>query len=201
MYSIRYTGLVVASLLLCACSPAPEASSNAAQQTVVDVAPEAAPAIVYDTATTIEELMTAIVMPRAGHLWNAVSYVATAEGITETMPQTDEDWTALRNSAVTLIEAGNMLMIPGREILSSEFDPATANFQLTPDEITQLLADDPMPWQGYAQQLQEYTRTTLQAIELRDVMGLQEFGAEINEACEGCHATYWYRPPGTMVPQ
>ena len=198
MVSMR-KNLLPISLLLCACAPAPqEVAPATATEAVVPAQSDAVP---YDTTITIEDLMTAIVMPNAELLWNSVSYIATAEGVTETMPQTDEDWTALRNSALTLIEAGNMLMLPDREILTSDFDQSTAAFQFTPDEIKQMLADDPAPWQDYSQQLQEFTRMTLQAIEMRDVMGLVEFGAEINEACEGCHATYWYRPAGTMVPQ
>ena len=27
----------------------------------------------------------------------------------------------------------------------------------------------------------------------RDVLGLIETGARINNACEGCHADFWYR--------
>lgn len=144
--------------------------------------------------------MTDTVMPNAESLWNAVSYVATAEGVTESQPETDADWAALRDSANALIAAGDELLNTNREILTSAFDPSTARYQFTPDEIKQLLAEDPEPWRAYVQELQDTTRMTLQAIERRDLMGLVEFGAEINEACEGCHATYWYRPPGTMVP-
>jgi hypothetical protein len=187
--AVRYALLFASPLLLAACTP-PE------QQAEVEVPlAQSQPALAPgDNTQTIEELMTDIVMPEAEQLWNAVSYIATEAGVTETMPQSDEDWAQLRDSANALIAAGDQLMDTNREILTSEFDPATANYQLTPDEIKQLLADDPAPWQGYAQLLQDTTRMTLQAIELRDVMGLQEFGAEINEACEGCHAAYWYRP-------
>jgi hypothetical protein len=145
--------------------------------------------------------MTKIIMPNADHLWRAVSYVANEQGVTETSPQTDADWSQLHDSATALIAAGDELMNTNREILTSDFDASTASFQFTPDEIKQLLAEDPLPWQAYAQQMQESTRMTLQAIEFRDVMGLVEFGAQINEACEGCHAAYWYRPQGMMAPQ
>jgi hypothetical protein len=180
------------ALLIClgaaACAPQEQAEDLAA--TTADLATDTTPFSV----TTVEDLMTDVVMPNAELLWKAVSYIATAEGVTETMPQTDEDWTTLRDSANALIEAGDELMNTNREILTSEFDAATARFQFTPEEIKQMLIDDPAPWQNYVQLLQETTRMTLQAIELRDVMGLQEFGAGINEACEGCHAAYWYRP-------
>jgi hypothetical protein len=145
--------------------------------------------------------MNSVVMPNVEELWTAVSYVATEEGVTETQPDSDADWQRLRTSALTLVEAGNMLMIPGREIMNPDAGTDTAGFQLTGEEIRQLIEQDPQTWLFYAQQLQETTRRTLQAIELRDVMGLSEWGAQINEACEGCHAEYWYRPQEEMVPQ
>jgi hypothetical protein len=154
-----------------------------------------------DDSSSVEELMTESVMPTIDHIWRAVSYIANAEGVTETKPETDEDWSRLRESAFALIAAGDELMDTNREILSGEFDQATASFQFTPDEIKQLIADNPQPWQSYIQQMQDTTRMTLQAIELKDLVGLQDFGAQINEACEGCHADYWYRPPGSMAPQ
>lgn len=145
--------------------------------------------------------MTNTIMPSAEALWRAVSYVATDTGVTETAPQSDADWAALRDSANALITAGDDLQDTNREILTSAFDPGTTDFQLTPDEIRQMLAENPEPWRNYARQMQESTRMTLQAIEFRDLMGLVEFGAQINEACEGCHATYWYRAPDMLLPQ
>ncbi len=201
MSAVRFASVLACFLLLSACTPAPQDSVPVVETPAQTANPVASDTIPYDTTNTLEDLMTGLVAPSAEQLWNAVSYIASAEGVTETLPDTDEEWIQLRTSALTLIEAGNMLMIPGRAILTGAADPATAGFQYTPDEIAQLLTDDPQAWQSYAQQLQETTRMTLQAIELRDVMGLQEFGAEINDACQDCHAQYWYRPQGVMAPQ
>ncbi len=199
MIHVRFPKLLACVLVLTACTPAPQ-EPLAVEATLTPV-PAAVQASPYDTDNSIEDLMTSLVMPNAELLWNAVSYIATAQGVTETMPETDDDWTRLRASAITLIEAGNMLMVPGREILTNGGDPAAAGFLLAPDEIALLIADDFQSWQGYAQSMQESTRMTLQAIELRDIMGLTEWGAEINEACDACHAQYWYRPLGVMAPQ
>ncbi len=194
MNTARSTKVLAYSLLLSACTPAPQDPVVVAAPDVEIPAPLASP-----PATTIEELMNELVMPSAQQLWNAVSYVATEAGVTETLPDTDEEWSQLRTNALALIEAGNTLMLSGLQV--GEGDPATAAFQDTPDEIAQLLTDNPQSWQSYIEQLQESTQLTLQAIEFRDVMGLQDFGGQINEACEGCHAQYWYRPQGVMAPQ
>lgn len=162
--------------------------------------PPAGEAVSADMAT-VEDLMRHAVAPSAESLWRAVSYVATDAGITETAPQSDEDWNRLRDSANALIAAADELMITEREILTNAFDPATASFQYSPNEIRDMLTEDPEPWRNYARLLQDRTRMTLQAIEFRDLMGLVEFGAQINEACEGCHASYWYRPPEMMMPR
>lgn len=196
MTSVRHAQLLACSLLLTACTPAPQEPPAAVEAPAPTVAPvplvaEASP---FDTGSSIEDLMTALVAPNAEALWNAVSYVVTAEGATETLPQTDADWEKLRASAIALIEAGNMLMVPGRAILSGKESAESAGFQLSADEIAQLIAEDAQTWDAYAQRMQESTRLTLQAIELRDLMGLTEWGATINEACEACHAQYWYRP-------
>ncbi|HEY0963023.1 MAG TPA: hypothetical protein VGE69_11770 [Pseudomonadales bacterium] len=182
-------------VLLAACSPEAPVSEAPAQSSRPSA--QALPA----DAPTVEDLMTDTIAPGAESLWRAVSYVASEDGVTETSPQSDDDWNRLRDSANALIAAGDELLVTERGILTNAFDPATVTFQYSPDEIRQMLAEDPEPWRNYARQLQETTRMTLQAIEFRDVMGLVEFGAQINEACEGCHAAYWYRAPGVMVPQ
>jgi hypothetical protein len=197
MISFRiFASLFGALVLLSGCTPEPEQPTSVEPPSVLQ--PEA---VINTDSGTVEDLMTDRVIPNAEHLWRAVSYVANEQGVTETAPQTDADWSQLRDSANALIAAGDELMNTNRAILSSEFDPSTVSFQFTPDEIKQLLAEDSQPWQAYVQQMQDSTRMTLQAIEFRDVMGLVEFGAQINEACEGCHAAYWYRPPGMMAPQ
>ena len=190
----------VTVVLLAACSP--EAPVTEAPVENPQSLPAQSPSAQTSPADarTVEDLMSNTIAPGAESLWRAVSYVASEEGVTETAPQSDEDWNRLRDSANALIEAGDELMITEREILTNAFDPATAAFQYSPDEIRQMLAEDPEPWRNYARQLQETTRMTLQAIEFKDVMGLVEFGAQINEACEACHAAYWYRAPETMVP-
>jgi len=42
--------------------------------------------------------------------------------------------------------------------------------------------------------MQFFTRTTLETIEEKDLLGLMETSAAINNACQGCHAEFWYRP-------
>src|SRR5687767_12282538 len=59
-------------------------------------------------------LMQAILDPAADGLWESVGWVITAEGTQEIYPRTDEEWTAVRNAAVTVVESGNLLMMAPR---------------------------------------------------------------------------------------
>lgn len=172
MIDTSATKVLILCALCCACAPPEQEAAGAA-------------------APSVEDLMTNVVMPNADNIWTAVSYVATADGVTETQPETAEDWEALRASANALLDAAAALSDTNREI--GEVDPSTTDYQYTPDEIVDLLAENPEPWQEYLREMQETTQLTLQAIELKDLVGLQDFGARINAACEGCHAEYWYR--------
>ena len=120
--------------------------------------------------------------------------MATIDGVQEDVsPQTNEDWATLRTSAITLVEAGNALLIPNRTT-----DPADPNieypeYMYTSEEIQALTETNRDVWRSYIQEMQFSTQATLEAIERRDVLGLIETGARINNACEGCHADFWYR--------
>ena len=149
----------------------------------------------FDTDTSVLTLMNAIIQPSALELWQAVRYVVTAEGVEEDIhPQTDEDWFRLQASAIRLIEAGNALLIPGRVMDNAPLDPDYPDYQYRPEEIQALVESDAENWRAYIKQMQFFTRTTLETIEEKDLLGLMETSAAINNACQGCHAEFWYRP-------
>ena len=188
-------------LLLTACSSEEETAVPAADpETPPAAAAQEAPApaadsgAVYDSASSIRALMNGMVETNARQVWHAVRYVVSEQGVEEeTVPQTDEDWRRLRDAALVLIEAGNSLMLPGRAVAHPEEIAETPEFQYRPEEIAARIAADPEGWRFFLQQMQFATRETLAAIERRDVLALIERGAVINEACEGCHAEFWYR--------
>ncbi len=111
----------------------------------------------------------------------------------ETIPQTQEDWDALRANAIALIEGGNALMLPGRRIDTSA-TVTTPDFQFTPQQIEQMLIDDPDNWIINLQTMQDSVLQTIEMIDKKDILGFTERGAIINESCETCHAQYWYKP-------
>lgn len=166
-------------------------TGEALQQTAANSNPDE----YFDTDTSVLALMNAIIQPSALELWQAVRYVVTAEGVEEDIrPQTDEDWFRLQASAISLIEAGNALLIPGRVMDNAPLDPDYPDYQYRPEEIQALVESDAENWRAYIKQMQFFTRTTLETIEEKDLLGLMETSAAINNACQGCHAEFWYRP-------
>src|SRR5262249_48896692 len=62
----------------------------------------------------VKEIMKSIVDPAAGDVWGAAGWITTKDGTIERGPTTSSEWTQIRNQAVTLTEAGNLLMMAPR---------------------------------------------------------------------------------------
>ena len=77
-----------------------------------EAAASALPPFVPDV--TIKELMLNVIDTNADVVWLSVTTVASAEGLVETRPKTDDEWAKVKAGAITLAEAANLLMIPGR---------------------------------------------------------------------------------------
>jgi len=129
--------------------------------------------------------------PNTRALWDAVSYTVTEKGATDTKPTTAADWAALRVKADALKKAAATLMLPALKIADDQ--QATPAYQYTPAEMEQLRQSNPDPWRRYADRLLSTTQRVIDDIEKQDVDAYVEDGAQINQACEGCHAEFWYR--------
>ncbi len=151
----------------------------------------------YQTVGTIKEVMEGIVDPAADLLWDSVSYSITAAGIQETLPRTDADWLKLRWNALLLVEAANILKVPGRKVAPDKPIPGLENEppapeDLTPAEIQKLIDADRATFNRLAQGLADAALLSLKAADARSIDGLFEAGDDLDEACENCHIKYWY---------
>jgi cytochrome c556 len=141
---------------------------------------------------TILEIMESIVMPAAQSLWDAVSVDVTANGTIEKVPETDEDWEKLRWTAITLAEATNTLVVPGRHVAPAGTKSENPDAELEPEQIEALLAKDRPAFVAHAHALHEAAMEALRAIDARNIDGVSEAGGTIDAACEGCHLQFWY---------
>ena len=153
----------------------------------------------YRLTATIQDLMDGVVDPSADVLWDSVAYIATTEGVEDRQPRTDEEWKSVRNGAITLIEAANLLSMPGRRVADEARVPgdaakpsSTPTGELTHAEIQQRIDASHPAFVQFARSLQDAGLKALAAIDAKDATALMDAGGQIDEACEACHVTYWY---------
>jgi hypothetical protein len=128
-------------------------------------APPPPPAAPFQLDIQMKDLMNWVLDPNADVVWGAVGTIVTAEGEQKFAPTTDEQWTAVRNSAATVIEAGNLLMLSGR-------------------------ARNQDDWMKKVQEMMRFANQTLEAIEAKDADTLFTAGSDLFLACSNCHAAY-----------
>jgi len=149
----------------------------------------------FRPTSTVKDIMDSLVDPSADAIWDSVEVVATLEGTEHKAPRTDDDWKALRRHAVALVEASNLLLIPGRHVALPGEKADDARADLHPEEIEALLTKDPSAWAMRAHTLYDAAVESLKAIDAHDVTSLMNSGETLDTACESCHRNYWYRTP------
>ena len=146
----------------------------------------------FRTTATVKDIMDAVIDPNADVLWESVSTTINKEGTTEKMPRTDEEWLAVRRSAMTIVEATNLLVMDGRAIAPSGHKSEYPGIELEPEEMQKLVDADRASWVKYAHGLHDKAMVALKAIDAKSVQGLMDAGEGLDEACENCHKHYWY---------
>jgi cytochrome c556 len=153
----------------------------------------------FATDHTIKDLMLNVIDTNADVVWLSVTTVASAEGLVETRPKTDEEWARVKAGAITLAEAANLLMIPGRRTARPGEKSEVPGVELEPEEMDALIAEDRNKFNEHARALYNAAMLAANAAEKKDADKIFEVGETIELACENCHRTYWY--PNEQIPQ
>ena len=161
----RFLTFAAAAALLTACSP-----HKAETQKGVALSPMAK----LDTSLDMPEFMGHVVDPAAFVYWGGSGSEETASGTKDLSPTTDEGWEKLESAAASLIEAGNMLQMPGRE----------RHLPDAPDS----------DWYKHAQQLTKLAVVAKAAAAKHDKDGVYKAGADLYEECTACHEEYVIQP-------
>jgi cytochrome c556 len=132
----------------------------------------------YRPTTTIKDLMDGIVDPAADTIWDSVATKA-------------EEWTTVRRSAIQLLEASNLLQIPGRHV-AKPGEQNNQGIELQPDQIETLINQDRQAWITLAHGLHDAATLAINAADAMDPGKVLESGEQIDNACEHCHQQYWY---------
>ncbi len=178
------------------------ALTGCAQQEASAPAEEAK--IPYRPTSSLQDLMLSVVDPSADVLWESVAIISTEKGVEDRQPRTDEEWATVRAHAVTLVEAANLLMMPGRKVAQAgkALQDENAPGVLKASEIQALIDGDHTSFASRALALHDAGVAALKAIDEKNVAALSEVGGVIDEACENCHTKYWYptAEPAPTVP-
>jgi hypothetical protein len=146
----------------------------------------------FRTTATVKDIMDALVDPGSDYIWDSVETVVSAKGVEEKAPHTDEEWKAVRNHAIMLLEATNLLQMPGRHVAKAGEKADDPKVELAPEQIETMINNDRASWIKYAHGLHDATMEALKAAEAKDKDKLLDVGNGIDEACEKCHLQYWY---------
>jgi len=169
-----------------ACTTEPRSSTDTEQPGV------ATPDPTYHITASIEEVMRYLVDPASDAIWEAVVTEVTPEGVTELKPETDEDWAELRRHAVTLVEATNLLLMPGRRVAMEGSRSELPGVDLEPEQIEALLRENRPAWNAFVGGMHDVGITVLSAVDRKDLEGLFLSGDALDIACENCHLQFWY---------
>lgn len=168
----------------------------------------AAPQIPFQPDASIQDLMQNVVDHNADILWESVAVISSEKGVEERQPRTDAEWATVRAAAVTLAEATNLLMIPGRKVVHEGKVLQDSNVEgiLKADQIQALIDGDRSKFGSKALALHQAALAAVEAVDAKDANKLSEVGGTIDEACEQCHTTYWYPdqkayPPAADAPK
>jgi hypothetical protein len=155
----------------------------------------------YKPTATIQDLMQSNVDPPADFLWASVSTTVTSTGTEEHQPRTDEEWHEVRRQAVILMEAGNLLAMPGRRVAlpGKKLEDEGIQGVLTADQAQAKIDSNHDTFVGFAQALHDVGEQMLTAIDGRNIQGMLDTGERIDEVCEACHSTFWY--PNQVIPE
>jgi hypothetical protein len=184
MNTVKILG-VAALALITACSPqSTKKGESAGPREFLPVA-------------TIQELMESQIDPAADGVWDSVGTVITAAGEENRQPRTARQWEEVRSKAINLVEATNLLLIPGREVARQAF-PSAGPGVFSSADIEHKLATERAGFYAFAVALRNVALEQLTAINHRDVAALSKAGEALDNACESCHLTYWY--PHEVIP-
>lgn len=111
---------------------------------------------------TTAEVIDAIVAPDSQAIFDAVAY---ENGRLTRAPRTDDQWNRLKLQALSIAEAGNLLMMKGR-------------------------AKDAGEWMTLSHDLSTRAAAAADAARAKDPDRLLEAGGELYETCTACHAKY-----------
>jgi hypothetical protein len=156
---------------------------------------------------TIKDIMDSMVAPSGDFLFSAVEVVSDEHGVRQIAPQdttftedlagmspayNEDNWQALRLRLMVLLEAPNLLVMPGRKVAPPNVTSQNPQIELQPWQIQKLIDDDRPTFIRRARNLQAAAEVALKAVDEKNTNALFQAEDGLDNACEACHLHYWY---------
>lgn len=151
--------------------------------------------------------MDSMVDPSGDFVFGAVEVVSDEHGVREIAPKdnpftldtgvldeayNEDNWQSVRLRLIVLIEAPNLLVMPGRKVAPPNVTSQNPQIELQPDQIQKLIDGDRTTFIRRARRLQDAAQAALKAVDEKNTDALFQAEAGIDNACEDCHLHYWY---------
>jgi hypothetical protein len=104
----------------------------------------------------------------------------------------EDNWQAVRLRLIVLLEAPNLLVMPGRKVAAPNVTSQNPQIELQPWQIQKLIDGDRPAFIRRARRLQDAALAAMKAVDAKNTDALFQAEADIDHACEGCHLNYWY---------
>ncbi len=140
----------------------------------------------------IKDIMDSMVDPSGEFVFQSVQQISDEHGIHEKAPQTDADWEAVRERLIVLLEAPNLLVMPGRKVAPPNVTSQNPGIELEPAQIQKAIDDNRPVFIRRARGLQDAAAMAMKAVEAKNTDALFKAEDGIDKACESCHIHYWY---------
>jgi hypothetical protein len=141
---------------------------------------------------TIKDIMHSMVDPSGDFLFKSVQEIADDRGVSEKAPQTDAEWEDVRQRLLVLVEAQNLLTVPGRMAARPKDRSKNPQVENEPAEVQRLMDADRPNFLRRARRLGDAANVAMKAVDAKDKEALSRSLDGIDKACESCHLHYWY---------
>ena len=143
-------------------------------------------------AMTIKDLMDSRVDPAGDYLFESVVTVADAKGIHHKAPHTPKQWAETRRQIQVLIDAPDLLTVPGRKAARPEERSRNVAVENQPEQVERLINAQRADFVVRAGRLRDSAKVAMKAADAKDAKALFVAISGIDKACESCHLHYWY---------
>jgi hypothetical protein len=154
---------------------------------------KAVKAVPENTANlTIKDIMDSRVDPAGDFLFESVVVTSDAKGVHHKQPRTAKQWAEVRRHIQVLIDAPDLLDVPGRKASHPDERSRNPAVENQPEQIERLMNAQHADFVVRAGRLRDAAKVAMKAAEAKDPKALFKAISGIDKACESCHLHYWY---------